>query len=66
MNDLVWAIYRQCVGRFGGSQRGATAVEYGLMLALIVTVSFGAMSAFGQENEKMYGAFTLILNAITR
>ena len=56
MNDRVWTVRRHLRRRLGGSQRGATAVEYGLPLALIVVVAFGAMAGFGQENQEVYRA----------
>lgn len=33
--------------RFGGSEKGATAVEYGLIVALIAVVIIGAVAALG-------------------
>lgn len=33
----------------GGSERGATAVEYGLICALIVLGAMGAITAFGSN-----------------
>jgi pilus assembly protein Flp/PilA len=33
--------------RIGTSERGATAIEYGLIAALLVVVSMGAMGSFG-------------------
>jgi pilus assembly protein Flp/PilA len=33
--------------RIGASERGATAIEYGLIAALMVVVSMGAMGSFG-------------------
>lgn len=64
MNDRVWTVRRHLRRRLGGSQRGATAVEYGLLLALIVVVAFGAMAGFGQENQEVYRAFTRIMEAM--
>ena len=52
------------------SERGASAIEYALLLALIAVVTFSAVSFFGAENgggftrsarciEKAYNAQTL-------
>jgi Flp pilus assembly pilin Flp len=38
----------------GDMRRGATAVEYGLLLALIVAVVMGAMQAFGTNSSALY------------
>jgi Flp pilus assembly pilin Flp len=38
----------------GDTRRGATAVEYGLLLALIVVVVIGAMQAFGTSSSALY------------
>ena len=35
-------------------ERGATAIEYGLILALIFLAMAGALSAFGAETIKMW------------
>ncbi len=40
---------------FKGSERGASAIEYALLLALIAVVTFSAVSFFGTSNG---GGFT--------
>ena len=40
--------------RIGTDVSGATAVEYGLILALIFLAMIGAVSSFGQEAIKMW------------
>ena len=42
-------------------QRGATAVEYGLMVALIAVVIIGAVTTLG---TKLSGLFTTVATAI--
>lgn len=36
-------------------QRGATAVEYGLILAMIVLAMLGALSGVANETNRMWG-----------
>jgi pilus assembly protein Flp/PilA len=43
------------------NERGATAVEYGLMVALIAVVIIGAVAAIGTQ---LNGKFTDVKNAI--
>lgn len=38
-----------------GNERGATMVEYGLMLALIAVVCVGAVSLIGDNANTMFG-----------
>jgi pilus assembly protein Flp/PilA len=38
----------------GKDERGATAVEYGLILALIFLAMVGAVTAFGQQTILMW------------
>ncbi len=38
---------RNLIGRFLGDESGATAIEYGLIAALIAVVIIGAVSAVG-------------------
>ena len=44
----------QYLKRLGRDERGATAVEYGLILALIFFAMIGAVEAFGQEAIEMW------------
>lgn len=41
-----------------GSDEGATAVEYALMLALIAMVVFGAVAFLGQQTNGLFGRFS--------
>jgi pilus assembly protein Flp/PilA len=48
--------------RFAADARGATAVEYGLMAALIALTIFGALSSVGQGiKNTLYGQITAAL-----
>ena len=40
--------------RLAGNQRGATAVEYGLILAGIVLAMFGALQTLGSTTTDMW------------
>ncbi len=49
--------------RFGGSEKGATAVEYGLIVALIAVAIIVAVAALGGYlNELFSGVGTAIKN----
>jgi len=41
-----------------GSDDGATAVEYALMLALIAMVVFGAVAFLGQQTNDRFASFS--------
>ena len=38
-----------------GDRRGATAVEYGLILAMVVLAMFGALQALADTTTKIWG-----------
>ncbi len=40
--------------KLGRDTRGATAVEYGLILALVFLAMVGAVQSFGQETIRMW------------
>lgn len=47
------------LGRHVRSDRGATAVEYGLMVSLIALVIIGSLTAFGQAFKvALFGMIT--------
>jgi pilus assembly protein Flp/PilA len=48
--------------RFGADARGATAIEYGLIAALIFLVIIGAMTLFGETATTVFSVAT---NAIS-
>lgn len=54
MSTLVMRVYAATVRRLGDARRGATAVEYGLLLAVIVAVIMGAVSAFADSSNNLY------------
>jgi pilus assembly protein Flp/PilA len=48
--------------RFLNDDSGATAIEYGLIAAMVAIIAIGALSAFGQASS---GAFNTAMNAIS-
>ena len=58
MNPLV-SVYLFFANRFAGQkERGATAVEYGLLVALIAVVIIGAVGLLGTELTTLFGKAT--------
>jgi len=54
-----------CIGRFLADQRGATAIEYGLMAALIGVAIMTIVFTTGQNiNNTLYGQITNALAAM--
>jgi pilus assembly protein Flp/PilA len=41
--------------RLGADRRGATAIEYGLLVALIAIAMMGGLSALGGGSQGMWG-----------
>lgn len=52
---------QRLISRFLADDNGATAIEYGLILALIAVAILGALSAFGNANT---GAFAEVVDRI--
>ena len=46
---------RVMLRKLGADQRGATAIEYGLIAALIVIAMMGGLSAMGGGSQGMWG-----------
>ena len=53
--------WRECLVRFLSDTDGPTAVEYAVMLALIIVVCIGAITALGSNANK---TFTSVGNAV--
>ena len=53
---------RRFLTRFRHDQRGATAIEYGLIIALIFLVILSALTAFGDTSS---GVFNTAMSSIT-
>ena len=51
--------------RLWRNQSGATALEYGLMLSLIVLTMFGALAAMGNEIEQTWNNVSSQSNSAT-
>lgn len=56
---------RRFIDRFNRDERGATAIEYGLIIALIFLVILSALTAFGDTSTGIFnGAMNAIRNAM--
>ncbi|WP_100259055.1 Flp family type IVb pilin [Qipengyuania seohaensis] len=51
--------------KLGRDTEGATAVEYGLILALIFLSMIGAVSSFGQTTIDMWNRVATTISAVT-
>ena len=54
---------RKCLGTLGADKRGATAIEYGLIAALITVAAIGGMQALGGGSAGMWGKILAKANA---
>ncbi|PKP80360.1 MAG: Flp family type IVb pilin [Alphaproteobacteria bacterium HGW-Alphaproteobacteria-18] len=45
---------RNCLHRFCADERGATAIEYGMIVALIFIAIVGSVTSMAGENDKVY------------
>ena len=54
----------QCLRRFWGRADGATAVEYAVMLALILMVVFAAVRAVGTNTNQSWQSSKTSLDAV--
>lgn len=50
--------------RFGGSEKGATAVEYGLIIALIAVAIIAAVTLLGGNLGTMFNAIATRLGGV--
>ncbi len=54
-----------CLQFFCGDESGATAIEYGLIAALVSTAAIVALTAMGNSLETMFGSVAnLLANAV--
>ncbi|HET7723869.1 MAG TPA: Flp family type IVb pilin [Propionibacteriaceae bacterium] len=60
MSALVLRTYAAVVRRLGDARRGATAVEYALLVALIAGVLIAAITALGQGTEGLYATMNAL------
>lgn len=51
--------------KLGRDTRGATAVEYGLILALVFLAMVGAVQSFGQETIRMWTNVSTAVQSVT-
>ncbi len=52
---LTMEIYVQTIRKFIKNSRGATAIEYGLIAALIAVAAIGAMKGMGTQLSSTFG-----------
>ena len=56
---------RRLLSRFRRDESGATAIEYGMILALMFLVILGALNAFGATGSGIFnGAMNLLRSAM--
>ncbi|HWE47620.1 MAG TPA: Flp family type IVb pilin [Caulobacteraceae bacterium] len=51
--------------RFAKDEDGATAIEYGLIVALIFLVALSAITSFGTSMNTMYGVISSTIGGAT-
>ncbi len=56
---------RNLLNRFAKDESGATAIEYGLIAALIAVVIIGALLAVGDSLKEKFNAVSTELDAAT-
>ena len=54
MSALAMRAYVAVVSRLGDTRRGATAVEYGLILAFVAGICISAITLFGGATAGLY------------
>ena len=60
MSALAMRVHIAVVSRLGDARRGATAVEYGLLLALVFAVCVSAFTAFSAATGGLYAKLAAI------
>jgi pilus assembly protein Flp/PilA len=53
---------RKLLRMLGAHKRGATAIEYGLIVALIAVAAMGGMQAMGGQSSGMWGRILYNIN----
>lgn len=56
------AATRRALSRFAGDRSGATAIEYGLIVALIFLAIVGAVRNYSDRTSDMYSDISSALN----
>jgi Flp pilus assembly pilin Flp len=64
MSALLLHLNAAVVQRMGDTRRGATAVEYGLLLALVVAVAMSAITMFGTSTSALFEKLSMIAGLI--
>jgi Flp pilus assembly pilin Flp len=60
MSVLVMRVHAAVVRQLGDFRRGATSVEYGLMIALIAGVCISALTLFSSATSGLFSKMTTI------
>ncbi len=55
----------KALNRFFKDESGATAIEYGLIAALVSVAAIGALTAMGDSLDTMFQAVSTALNTAT-
>lgn len=55
---------QEMMGKFSKDESGATAVEYGLIISLIVIGLVVSMNAFGDSSEGLWATVTSNVSAV--
>ncbi|HLI67365.1 MAG TPA: Flp family type IVb pilin [Caulobacteraceae bacterium] len=54
---------RSALRRFCADRRGATAIEYGLIVSLIFLVILASVTAFGTKSTNMYNTISTAISS---
>ena len=63
MLNFLYTLQTLVAGRIERDEKGATAVEYGLMVALIAVAIIGAVTAVGTDLTELFGRIGAALDA---
>ena len=63
MKNTVWRVLRPKVYRFLASEEGPTAVEYAMMLAMIIVGAIGAVLGTGEVQKAMFEDISTDMNS---
>ena len=56
---------RSALARFVGDERGATAIEYGLIVSLIFLVILTAVTSFGNNTSNLINSISVAVSGAT-
>lgn len=64
MSAIAIRVHAAVLRRLGDTRRGATAIEYGLLLALVVVVAMTAIAFLGTSNNSLYAKLSQIAGLV--